>query len=48
MEQATQGDGIVIIPEVFNKGVDVVLRVSGHGRDELLVGLDDIDGLHQP
>lgn len=45
MEQATQGDGIVIIPELFNKSVDVVLRVSGHGGDELLVGLDDIDGV---
>jgi len=35
--------------EVFKKHVDVALRdkVSGHGGDELTVGLDDLSGLFQ-
>jgi len=37
--------------EVFKKCVDVALKimVSGHGRDELMAGLDDtLRGLFQP
>jgi len=36
--------------EVFRKRVDVALRavVSEHGRDGLMVGLDDRGGLVQP
>ena len=36
--------------EVFRKRVDVALRdvVSEHGRDGLMVGLDDLGGLFQP
>ena len=35
--------------KVFKKHVDVALRdkVSGHGGDELTVGLDDLSGLFQ-
>ena len=36
--------------EAFKKCVDVALRgmVSGHGGDELMVGLNDLRGLLQP
>ena len=36
--------------EVFKKHVGVALRnmVSGHGGDELIIGLDDLKGLSQP
>jgi len=36
--------------EVFKNRVDVALRdvVSGHGRDGLMVGLNDLGGLFQP
>ena len=36
--------------EVFRKCVGVALRVvvSGHGCDELMVGLDDLSGRFQP
>jgi len=36
--------------EVFKSCEDVALRdmVSGHGGDELVVGLDDFSGLFQP
>lgn len=36
--------------QVFKERVDVALRdmVSGHGGDELKVGLDDPSGLSQP
>ena len=35
--------------EVFKNRVDVALRdvVSGHGRDGLMVGLNDLSGLFQ-
>lgn len=37
-------------PEVFKNCMDVAFRevVSGHGRDELVVGLDHLRGLLQP
>ena len=48
LEQTAQGDCDDSILEVFKKSVNVVLRASGHGGDELLVGPDDICSLHQP
>jgi len=35
--------------EVFEERVDVALKdtVSGHGGDELMVGLDDLNGFFQ-
>jgi len=36
--------------EMFRNCMDVALRdmVGGHGRDGLMVGLDDLSGLFQP
>jgi len=36
--------------EVFKRRIDVELKdmVSGHGGDELVVGLDDLRGLFHP
>ena len=43
---------VVVLPslEVFKKPVGVALRdmVSGHGGDELTVGLDDLSVFFQP
>ena len=45
-----QGSGGATVLEAFKGCVDVALRdmVSGHGGDELTVGLDDLRGLFQP
>ena len=42
--------GARIKNHVFSNHGDVALRdmVSGHGRDELMAGLDDLSGLFQP
>ena len=50
LAQAAWGGGGVVVPGGIQEQVDVMLSdtISGHGGDELMVGLDALSGLFQP